>query len=226
MRVLFVEDNLDICANLAAFVDSRQWQLDFAYTGHSGLTLALQQQFDVIVLDVMLPDISGLDVCAQYRELSQYLTPIIMLTAKDQLDDKVSGFNAGADDYLVKPFAMRELAMSIESLAKRPVVKKQQSHRVGNIELFSDNFQIEVSGQCYTLRHLEYKLLWALAQAYPSKLSLSELSFQLWGDTLPDSSALRTQIYNTRKALKAASANHTISHFRPNYYALVTLELS
>ena len=220
MRILVIEDNVDICANIDAFFSGRGWHLDFAYEGHSGLRLSLQNRYDLIVLDIMMPSLDGFEVCKRYRKASQYLTPIIMLTARDSLDDKVKGFDAGADDYLVKPFAMRELAMRIESLARRPVVAMLQAKQIGNLEIHRDSFTVKININNHKFRHFEHKILWLLASVYPKTLEQSELCFQLWGDRATGKQSLRTHIYNIRNALKENDGNIGIYFSRPNLYCL------
>lgn len=220
MRILVIEDNVDICANIDAFFSGRGWHMDFAYDGHSGLTLSLQNKYDLIVLDIAMPGLDGFEVCQRYRKASQYLTPIIMLTARDSLDDKVKGFDAGADDYLVKPFAMRELAMRLESLSRRPIVAAHQTKSIGNLEINRDSFTVRINQTYHEFRHLEHKLLWLLASEYPKTLEQSELCFQLWGEKTPDKHSLRTHIYNIRKALKGNGASFGIYFSRPNLYCL------
>lgn len=220
MRVLFIEDNMDICANIESFFFGRGWQMDFSHHGQTGLELALSNNYDVIVLDIMLPGFDGIELCKRFRQQSQYLTPIIMLTARDSLNDKVEGFDAGTDDYLVKPFAMRELAMRIESLSRRPIQSVEQSKTLGNIVVKQHDFVLYVEGKQHTLRHLEYKILWLLIEHYPQKLSQAELLFRLWGDADSANHSLRTHIYNIRKVLKSLNSTHTISHIRPCFYTL------
>ncbi|WP_202899610.1 response regulator transcription factor [Kordiimonas gwangyangensis] len=123
MRILIVEDNLDIQANIADYLED-SYSLDFAYSGDQGLALALENEYDVIVLDLMLPGRNGLEVCSAYRRAAGLQAPVIMLTARDTIDDKEAGFDAGADDYLVKPFSLRELKMRIEALARRPKARQ------------------------------------------------------------------------------------------------------
>lgn len=220
MRVLFIEDNMDICANIESFFFGRGWQMDFAHHGQTGLELALANHYDVIVLDIMLPGYNGFELCKRFRQQSQYLTPIIMLTARDSLDDKVKGFDVGTDDYLVKPFAMRELAMRIESLSRRPIQNVEQRRTLGNISITQDDFKLFVDGKQHALRHLEHRILWLMITNYPQRLSQAELTFRIWGDTDSQNHSLRTHIYNIRKVLKSFNSSHTISHIRPSFYAL------
>jgi DNA-binding response OmpR family regulator len=116
VRVLIVEDNRDICANIAAYLEKHHYILDFAYDGISAMHLALTNPFDVIVLDLMLPGMDGLSFCKKLRAEANIDKPVLMLTARDTLEDKLKGFAAGADDYLVKPFALQELHARLQAL--------------------------------------------------------------------------------------------------------------
>jgi DNA-binding response OmpR family regulator len=107
IRALIVEDNRDICENIAAYLERHGYILDFAYDGISAMHLALTNPFDIIVLDLMLPGMDGLRFCKKLRLEAGIETPVLMLTARDTLEDKLKGFEAGADDYLVKPFALQ-----------------------------------------------------------------------------------------------------------------------
>ena len=119
LRILVVEDNIDIAENIADFMEAGGHQLDFAMDGIGGLHLALTQDYDAIILDVMLPGMDGLTFCRKLRKEGGKQTPILMLTARDTLDDKLAGFDSGADDYLVKPFALKELSARINAIVRR-----------------------------------------------------------------------------------------------------------
>lgn len=144
-----------------------------------------------------------------------------MLTARDSLDEKVEGFDAGADDYLVKPFAMRELAMRVESLSRRPILHQERRKTLGNIVVNQHDSAVRIGSNQHTFRHLEHKILWLLIASFPQRVTQSEILFQLWGGADSASHSLRTHIYTIRKVLKSHNASHTISHIRPNYYSLV-----
>ena len=130
IRALIVEDNRDISANIAAYLEKHSYIIDFAYDGISAMHLALTHPFDVIVLDLLLPGMDGLSFCHKLRAEAKVETPVLMLTARDTLEDKLKGFEAGADDYLVKPFALQELHARLQALCKR-------SHR-NNDELLTE----------------------------------------------------------------------------------------
>src|SRR5690606_8552402 len=133
IRVLIVEDNRDICGNIAAHLGKHGYIMDFAYDGMSGMRLALADPFDVIVLDLMLPRMDGLLLCEKLRADAQLETPVLMLTARDTLDDKLKGFKAGADDYLVKPFSLQELDARLQALCKRTQRRAGTLLKVGDL---------------------------------------------------------------------------------------------
>ena len=119
MKILVIEDNRDIAANIADYLEPRGHVLDFAATGPHGLQLALQEPHDAIVLDVNLPGLDGMTLCRRLRGEGRSAVPVLMLTARDQLEDKLEGFAAGVDDYLVKPFSVKELEVRLQALQRR-----------------------------------------------------------------------------------------------------------
>lgn len=220
MRILIVEDNLDIQANIADYLENERYMLDFAYNGDQGLELALANTYDVIVLDLMLPGRDGLDVCAAYRRAAGLQAPIIMLTARDTIDDKEAGFSAGADDYLVKPFSLRELKVRIEALARRPKARLQQTFSYAGLSLDPSSFKVMLNEQEAVLLEKEAKILALLLESAPEIVAGADISYALWADEPPDSGALRTHIYNLRKALTALGAPKLLRTVRGKGYAL------
>jgi len=119
MKILLIEDDADIVSNIGQYFEDKGYQLNFAYNGAHGLAMALAERFDLIILDLMLPGKDGITLCREFCQQSAHDTPILMLTARDTLDDKIFGFEAGADDYLVKPFSLRELEVRVLALVRR-----------------------------------------------------------------------------------------------------------
>ena len=142
VSVLLVEDNEDILANLYAYLEPLGYELDCARNGRTGLEMAASGQFDLVVLDIMLPGLDGISLCRALREEHGVQVPVIMLTARDTVADRVLGLDAGADDYLVKPFALRELEARIRALLRRG--RTQESAQGG--ELRVDDVCIDVAG--------------------------------------------------------------------------------
>jgi DNA-binding response OmpR family regulator len=219
MRVLVIEDHPDLQANIARFLEP-DFQLDFASTGPEGLVLALAHPYDVIVLDLMLPGMSGIEVCERYRQLAPRLVPILMLTARDTLEDKEAGFQAGADDYLVKPFSLRELRWRLEALARRPVPPSGRTLTLGGLTLEPESGQARWDGRTVRLNRTEALILRLLMEAAPEAVPAATLSERLWGDEAPESSALRTHVYALRKALAGLGLDGAITTRRNEGYRL------
>lgn len=202
MRILVIEDNPDILANLYGFLEPLGYQIDSARNGAAGLAIAAQNRFDAIVLDVMLPGIDGLEVCRTLRRSFRRDTPILMLTARDTLGDKVLGFDAGADDYLVKPFSLVELDVRLKALARRATGQHvEKEMRFADVRFDPSTMKATRAGVELRLTPTGYRLLEALLRAAPRVVSRAELEHEVWGDSPPDSDALRTHIHALRVAL-------------------------
>jgi DNA-binding response OmpR family regulator len=198
LNILVVEDNHLLANNLADAFGRLGHLSDFAANGEHGLALALEHPYDVLVLDLALPGIDGLQVCRELRSRLPRRLPVLMLTARDTLHDKLQGFEAGADDYLVKPFAMEELLARCQALALR---HKDYALAVGSLRIDRRAQTVTRAGQPVRLQPAGYQLLLALAEAHPRVLTRSELTRVLWHDDPPDSDALRSHLYQLRQAL-------------------------
>lgn len=202
LRALIVEDNQDITANLYAFLEPLGYELDCAATGTAGLELAAGGTFDVIVLDIMLPGMDGLAVCHALRTRYTVATPILMLTARDTVADRVTGLDVGADDYLIKPFSMKELDARLRALVRRAQGRQTLSVlRWGDIELDPAAHSASRSGTPLKLSPTGFTILETLLRAAPRIVSRAELEREIWGDAPPDSDALRTHIHELRQKL-------------------------
>lgn len=213
MRLLIVEDNRDICENIAAYLEKQAYIMDFAYDGISAMYLASNHAFDVIVLDLKLPGMDGLTLCQRLRAESNIETPVLMLTARDTLDDKLKGFEAGADDYLVKPFALQELHARLQALYKRRHGKPDNVLSVGDLAMNRSTLQVHRAGQRVDLTPACMKLLQRLMEAAPSVVARDELESLLWADEPPDGDALRSHMYKLRQAIDRPFDNpiiHTV----------------
>jgi len=219
MRILIVEDNLDIQANIAEYMET-DYSLDFAYNGEQGLELALENEYDVIVLDLMLPGRDGLDVCKIYRKTVGLQASIIMLTARDTIDDIEAGFEVGADDYLIKPFSLRELKVRIEALGRRPKARGGELLTHADLNFDLESFVLKKGDRSVTLLEKEAKILKLLMEAAPDIVTSDSISYTLWGEDPPMSGALRTHIYTLRKALMAIDANTAVKTTRGKGYTL------
>ncbi len=203
MRLLIIEDNVDIVANLYGYFEPLGYVLDTAANGYGGLALAAQHEYDAVVLDVSLPGLDGLALCCRLRDELHQSVPVLMLTARDTLDDKVAGFDSGADDYLVKPFSLVELDARLKALVRRARGVRSESGRlqVGELVFDTATYEVHRSGQPVELTRTGYKLLACLMRAAPSVVSRETLEAEVWGDDRPDSDALRTHIHALRHAL-------------------------
>jgi DNA-binding response OmpR family regulator len=201
MRILVVEDNRDILANVLDYLSLKGYSVDCAQDGLSGLHLAATEHYDLIVLDIMLPGLDGYQLCKRLREDARRDTPIIMLTARDALDDRLQGLNAGADDYLLKPFALSELVARIEAVLRRSQGRRQRRLQVGELLYDLDTLQISRAGQPLKLNPLGMKLLAVLMQRSPAVVRREALEEALWGDDCPDSDSLRSHIHQLRQVL-------------------------
>lgn len=213
MRLLIVEDNRDICENIAAYLEKQAYIMDFAYDGISAMYLASNHAFDVIVLDLKLPGMDGLTLCQRLRAESNIETPVLMLTARDTLDDKLKGFEAGADDYLVKPFALQELHARLQALYRRRHGKPDNVLSVGDLAMNRSTLQVHRAGQRVDLTPACMKLLQRLMEAAPSVVARDELESLLWADEPPDGDALRSHMYKLRQAIDRPFDNpiiHTV----------------
>ncbi|WP_166838327.1 response regulator transcription factor [Rheinheimera pleomorphica] len=201
VRLLVVEDNRDICDNIAGYLEKHSYVMDFAYDGISAMYLALTQPFDVIVLDLMLPGMDGLSFCHKLRLEAKLQTPVLMLTARDTLGDKLKGFAAGADDYLVKPFALQELHARLQALYKRSHGKTDNLLTVADLTLNKSTLQVHRAGQRLEVNPACLKLLQRLMEQAPAVVMRDELETLLWADERPDGDALRSHMYKLRQAI-------------------------
>ena len=144
MRILVIEDNSDIAANLGDYLEDRGHTVDFAADGVTGLHLAVVHDFDAIVLDLNLPGMDGIEVCRKLRNEARKQTPVLMLTARDSLENKLAGFDSGADDYLIKPFALQEVEVRLNALSRRGKGVQTRVLDVGDLEYNLDTLEVRV----------------------------------------------------------------------------------
>jgi len=201
MRILIVEDNIDIAENIADYLETKGHVTDYAMNGIGGLHLALTQNFDAIVLDIMLPGMDGLTFCRKLRQEGGKRTPILMLTARDTLDDKLAGFESGTDDYLVKPFALEELTARLQALVRRGSPYAPELLRVADLELDTGGMKVRREGQTIELNRVCLFILTMLMKAHPNVVRRKDIEHDLWGDMPPGSDALRSHIYALRQAI-------------------------
>ena len=204
MRLLVIEDNRNLVANLFEYFEVRGHVLDAAPDGVTGVHLASTQAYDAVVLDWMLPGLDGPGVLRRLREEHGCDTPVIMLTARDELPDKIAGFRAGADDYLTKPFALPELEVRLEALMARAGGRsRRRVLEVADLRLDLATLEATRAGRRLHLFPACRKLLEVLMQASPAAVTRERLEYALWGDEPPDGDMLRSHVYELRRSVDA-----------------------
>jgi len=200
--ILLVEDNRGISEMVGEFLERRGYSVDYAADGVTGLHLAVSNSYDVIVLDLMLPGIDGIEVCRKLRQEAKKSTPVLMLTARDTIEDKVTGLDAGADDYLVKPFEVKELEARVRALIRRDRRQvSQEVFRVGELVLDTATLRLTRNAKDLQVSPIGLKLLTILMRESPRVVSRRDIEREVWGDMLPDSDTLRSHLYNLRKVI-------------------------
>jgi len=199
--ILLVEDHDDLAATIGTWLESVNFAVDYAADGAIALNLVAENEYDAIVLDLMLPRVNGIRVAEKLRD-NGISTPILMLTARDQLEDKIEGFNAGADDYVVKPFETEELIARLRALIRRARGETGEGQlKVGDLVFDPRLMRVERGGERVTLSPTAMRILKILMRESPRVVSREQIENELWGDTLPDSDTLRSHIYNLRKGI-------------------------
>ena len=223
--VLLVEDHQDIAELVFSHLEGCGYLVDYAGDGVTGLHLAVTNDYDAIVLDLMLPGMDGLDVCAKLRQQARRDTPVVMLTARDTLEDIVTGLDGGADDYLVKPFDLAELEARLRAvIRRRRGATNPELYRVGDLELDTGTLVARRGGVDLSLTPIGLRLLTVLLRASPRVVTRAELEREIWGDGLPDSDALRSHLYNLRKVVDRPFAVSLLHTVQGNGYRIAELD--
>lgn len=197
-RALLVEDNLSLAETVIAYFELEGIDCDYAATGPQGLQLALTNDYEIILLDINLPRLNGLEVCEALRSQGVN-TPVLMLTARDTLEDKLAGFDAGTDDYMVKPFELSELVARVKALSKRRSSFAQQL-RVGPLVMDLSLKTVSRDGQALSLTPTCWKLLELLLRESPNVVSREHMERAIWNEMdRPDSNVLKVHLYKLRQ---------------------------
>lgn len=198
--ILMVEDHYELASTLCEFLETHGFVIDHARNLDTARNLLKHNPYHILLLDINLPDGSGYDLCHWLRKEQGLDIPVLMLTARDTLDDKMKGFTSGIDDYLVKPFDFNELVMRVRALIKRSMGEVSNSQlQIHDLILDSARQTISRAGQNIELPPIQFKLLKLLMRNSPKVITKQEIVIELWGDTEPESDALRSHIYNLRK---------------------------
>lgn len=224
MRVLIIEDDPDIAGNLGDFLESRGHLADFAHDGVTGLHRAVTDDFDAIILDLGLPGLDGLGLMKKLRGEARRDVPVLILTARDVLDDKLAAFDSGADDYLVKPFALREVEARLKSLVARRCGRVVDTKLVFDRIVFDPaNMSLAVDGQVVHLSRKCMKLLETLCRAPNRVHTRAELEHAVWGGEQPVSDTLRSHMHMLRRALTDARGHSPIETVHGIGYRFIAL---
>ncbi len=199
LNVLLIEDNLDLALTVIDYLELESIDCDHASNGVLGLQLLENHTFDVLLLDLNLPRLDGLSLCEQLRQQGDDL-PVLMLTARDQLSDKLDGFEVGTDDYLIKPFELDELVARIQALAKRRSGQALILQH-GELTMNLESKTVTRQDQHLKLSPTTWKLLEQLLRAAPNVISKDKLIAAVWGDDSPDTNALKVHMHHLRKSV-------------------------
>ncbi|CAM2005026.1 response regulator transcription factor [Acanthopleuribacter pedis] len=201
LSILIIEDNDAIAARIGDYLAARDMLVDYADRAGRGVQRAMAGGYDVVILDLSLPDGDGLDVCRRIKATQPRDVPILMLTARDSLADKVVGFEAGTDDYLTKPFALEEVFLRCLALGRRRRLHQSRVTVIGSLKVDPDQRTVEREGRPITLSPTGFDILYAMVEAYPNAVGRSALIQKIWGDDCPESDVLRSHIYTLRNAV-------------------------
>jgi len=208
MKILVVEDERKIARAIGQGLEQESFVVDLAFDGEKGFDLAATGDYDLIILDLMLPKLDGLEVCSKLRNEENIQTPILMLTARGELEDKVSGLNSGADDYLVKPFAFVELLARVRALGRRPKAILPSSLNVGDLVLDTASFAVNRAGKKIKLSKKEFVLLEYLMRNKGKIITKDQILQHVWdweADVLPNT--IEVYIGSLRKKIDKPFSN-------------------
>jgi len=201
MQLLLIEDNLDLSANVGEFLESRGHVVDYARDGAKGLELAANDSYDAVILDLGLPGMDGVTLCKRLRETARKDVPLLMLTARDTEADKLRGFEAGADDYLTKPFSLPELLARLTAIVRRTVGAKGVLH-VEDLTFDLRTLSIRRGNRTIALAQTGMRILEQLMRASPGIVTREQIERSVWGADRPESdAALRVHIFAIRSAI-------------------------
>ena len=223
-NILLIEDHHDIADMVCEFMESRGYIMDYAADGVTGLHLAVTGEYDAIILDLMLPGMDGIVLLEKLRHEARKATPTLILTARDTLQDKLIGLDAGADDYLVKPFEIKELEARVRALIRRQRGQSTpETLQVADLVFNTGTMEVSRGETPIKLAPIGLKILRILMQQSPRVVSRREIERQIWGDILPDSDTLRSHMYNLRKYIDRPFDRQLLHTIQNSGYRLVAI---
>jgi DNA-binding response OmpR family regulator len=221
LNILLVEDDFDVAQNICDYFAGGGHTVEWAPDGLIGLDSATRGPFDLVILDIAVPRLNGIDLCQRLRQLGLTKLPILMLTARSELPDKMRAFDAGADDYVVKPFALEELERRARALLRR-ASGYDAGHvlRVADLELDTATHAVRRSGRLLAVTATGRRILEALMRNSNRVMSREEIERAIWGDDPPRSDALKIHIHALREAIDKPFGRNLISTIRGVGYRL------
>jgi two-component system, OmpR family, response regulator len=202
MKALLIEDDKDIVHSLVYFLKEKNIILDSASEGDRGLEMALSQNYDIIILDYNLPNLNGWEIIKELRKRKNHI-PVIMVTVRSDLEDKINLLEAGADDYLIKPFSLSELLARIKAITRRPAQIKDKRLKIKDLELYSDKFLVKKGKKSIKLRAKEFSLLEYLMNNKGYYLSRQDIMEHVWDENAdPFSNTIEVHIMKLRKKIE------------------------
>jgi DNA-binding response OmpR family regulator len=222
VKILLIEDDLDIAASIAEYLEYQAMNVDFAYSVQQAKSLLAQVTFDLIIMDVNLPDGNGIQLCRELKQESQIKQPILFLTAKGLLEDKLEAFDSGAVDYMVKPFSMQELCARIKALGAHIKSQEQFEVAVGNLSICVQTSLVQYGSKQIQLHHVGSKILLALMRSHPKPITTERLCSIVWQDNVPKSHPLKTHVSRINSQFMNEIQHKVISSIRGIGYQLTT----
>ena len=220
MRILLAEDEKSMSNALKAILTKNNYSVDAVYDGEEAASYVLAGDYDVVIMDIMMPKMNGIEALKQIRAKGN-MVPVIMLTAKSEIDDKVEGLDAGANDYLTKPFSSRELLARLRALTRTPGVAADNTLKVGNLTLDRGTFELSTPSGKYRLAGKEFQMIELLMATPGMLISTERFMDKIWGiDSEADISVVWTYISFLRKKLAALEADVQIKATRNAGYFL------
>lgn len=201
MTILIVEDNKEILSNIHEYLTLQNYTADCAQDGLTALHLLATNEYQLIILDVMLPGVDGYSICERVRQDLKSNVPIIMLTARDALDDRIRGFQSGVDDYLIKPFFLSELGARIQAILRRSQNANSGLLSVDELTLNTELLEVKRASTDINLNKTSLKILEYLMRKSPAVVRKNQIEEHIWGDDIPESDSLRTHIHQLRNAI-------------------------
>ncbi|MGN1117112.1 MAG: response regulator transcription factor [Acutalibacteraceae bacterium] len=224
MKLLYAEDELSMSEAVTDILTFHKYSVDAVYDGEQAFFYAMNETYDGIILDIMMPKMDGVEVLRRLRA-SGNNTPVLLLTAKGEISDRISGLDAGADDYLPKPFNMGELLARVRAMLRRRENYTPEILQCGNLYLNMQNYELSANGKAYTLPNLEYKMMEILMLNQGQYISTEDLLIKVWGyETDADIGIVWVYISYLRKRISALGAKAEIKAKRNIGYTLEAIE--